>query len=88
MDLEVCGNCDKRIECLTSKICLKSKVRCLSCGTILESKYRHDFQKCGCSNETFIDGGLDYCRLGGVDLSKIEVWNREKMKFIPVTGGG
>lgn len=50
-----------------------SKVKCLQCNTILESKFRHDFQICGCENSTFVDGGNDYCRIGGVDLAKIEV---------------
>lgn len=50
-----------------------NKVICLVCNTTLESKYRHDFKSCGCENETFIDGGLDYQRIGGKDMSKIKV---------------
>lgn len=49
------------------------KVRCLNCGKILESKYRHDFQSCDCENRTFVDGGNDYCRYGGVDMRKVKV---------------
>lgn len=49
-----------------------SKIKCLECGKILESKHRHDFQQCKCPNQTFIDGGNIYLRCGGVDLSKIE----------------
>jgi hypothetical protein len=49
------------------------KIKCLVCGEILESKTRHDFQQCNCENESFVDGGTDYSRVGGVDLSKIEV---------------
>ncbi len=49
------------------------KVKCLECGKILESKYRHDFVGCGCPNATFVDGGNDYLRVGGMDLTKIEV---------------
>lgn len=45
-------------------------VKCLICGTVLDSKHRHDFQACKCG--TFVDGGLDYCRCGGPDLDKIE----------------
>lgn len=48
------------------------KIKCLQCGQILESKFRHDFKMCDCPNETFIDGGNDYLRYGGMDLSKIE----------------
>lgn len=49
-----------------------SKLKCLQCGQILESKFRHDFQSCTCSNKTFVDGGFDYCRAGGVRLDLIE----------------
>lgn len=48
------------------------KIRCSNCNTILESTYRHDFVSCGCSNETFVDGGSDYLRCGGKDLRFIE----------------
>ena len=50
-----------------------SMIKCLECGTILESKFRHDFQMCRCPNQSFVDGGNAYCRVGGMDLSKIEV---------------
>lgn len=50
-----------------------SKLKCLQCGTILESKYTHDFQQCDCPNSTMIDGGNDYLRYGGVDMTKIEI---------------
>lgn len=49
------------------------KVKCLECGRIIESKYRHDFVVCGCDNHTFVDGGNSYMRVGGKDMSKIEV---------------
>ena len=49
------------------------KVKCLNCGKVLESKYRHDFQSCDCENQTFVDGGNDYCRYGGMDMSKVKV---------------
>lgn len=49
------------------------KVKCLQCNKILESKSRHDFAQCSCSNKTFVDGGNDYMRAGGVDMDKIEV---------------
>ena len=48
-------------------------VRCLCCGKILVSKHRHDFVQCNCENETFVDGGNDYMRAGGMDLALIEV---------------
>ena len=40
------------------KVLTKNSVKCLVCNTILESKYRHDFQQCNCSNKAFVDGGL------------------------------
>lgn len=50
-----------------------SKVKCLVCGKILESTYRHDFVSCGCPNQSFVDGGNDYIRTGGKDLDKVIV---------------
>lgn len=41
-----------------------SKAICASCGDVLESKHRHDFQKCKCG-QSFLDGGDDYIRGGG-----------------------
>ena len=41
-----------------------AKIRCKKCGDILESKYRHDFKMCSCKS-CYIDGGNDYCRVGG-----------------------
>ena len=57
-----------------------AKVKCLSCNTILESKQRHDFQQCNCTNHTFVDGGNDYLRCGGADLKLIEVLTDEKQE--------
>ena len=56
----------------TIKVLTKNSVRCLVCNTILESKHRHDFQQCNCSNGAFVDGGLSYERLGAMDLNLIE----------------
>lgn len=44
-------------------------IRCRKCGVVLESKHRHDFVACECG--TFVDGGLDYVRVGG-DFANIE----------------
>ena len=51
---------------------LSNSVLCLSCNTILISKHRHDFVMCSCANQTFTDGGLDYQRIGGVDLNLVK----------------
>ena len=56
----------------TVKILLKNSVKCLVCGTVLDSNYRHDYKMCGCENKTFVDGGLSYQRTCGVDLDLIE----------------
>lgn len=44
-----------------------SKIRCLKCGDIIESKHVHDFKFCSCGN-IFIDGGDEYTRYGGKAL--------------------
>ena len=48
-----------------------SLVVCKQCAAILNSKHRHDFVMCQCPNETFVDGGNDYLRCGGKDMSKV-----------------
>ena len=54
------------------KVLTKNSVKCLVCNTVLESKYRHNYVKCHCPNETACDGGLEYQRTLAVDLSLIE----------------
>ncbi len=48
-------------------------LKCLQCGEILESKSVHNLVRCSCENKTFLDGGGEYCRYGGVDLKKIQI---------------
>lgn len=48
-------------------------IKCLRCEKILVSFDRHDFKKCGCPNNTMIDGGYDYLKCGGVDIGMIKV---------------
>jgi hypothetical protein len=50
----------------------KNKIKCKSCGDIIESKSRHDFRECSCG-KCFVDGGLDYQRLGFPD-GNMEDW--------------
>jgi hypothetical protein len=52
-----------------------SKVQCLGCGEVLQSKHVHDFQHCSCPNYTFVDGGFEYYRYGGMDMNKILIFN-------------
>lgn len=47
-----------------------NKVRCARCGTVIESKHRHDFVWCGCK-AIAVDGGREYLRRVG-NLEDIE----------------
>jgi len=42
---------------------LTNKAKCMRCGDIIESKFRHDFVECSCGS-IFVDGGKDYLRRG------------------------
>ena len=42
----------------------RNAARCKKCGTVIESKHRHDFVSCACG-AIFVDGGHDYIRRGG-----------------------
>lgn len=62
-----------------------SQVTCLECMQVLVSEHRHDYKTCSCPNETMVDGGNDYMRYGGKDLSKVEaftVFNTDDFKFV------
>lgn len=56
----------------TVKVLVRNSVKCLSCNTVLESKYRHDFQCCGCDNQTSVDGGYDYSKVSAKDFDLVE----------------
>ena len=60
------------------KVLSKNSIKCLVCNTILESKHRHDFQQCNCSNKAYVDGGLSYERIGAMDLDLIEILSEYK----------
>lgn len=53
-------------------------VQCLTCGMVLRSHYKHDYQSCDCINGTFVDGGLEYTRVGGMDLTQIKVLSHKE----------
>ena len=40
---------------------IHNTAKCLVCGDIIESKYRHDFVLCSCGNLA-VDGGHDYLK--------------------------
>lgn len=51
---------------------IKNSIRCKKCGKVLESKSVHDFKICDCKKDfCFVDGGLQYQRIGG-DIKYIE----------------
>jgi hypothetical protein len=59
-------------------------IRCKTCGTVLESKSRHDFQQCDCPNQAFVDGGGDYIRVGAMDMDEVEFGvNRIDEEIVP-----
>ena len=41
----------------------RNAIRCIWCGDVIESEYRHDFRWCSCQS-VFVDGGKDYLRRG------------------------
>ena len=57
----------------TVRLLVRNAVRCIACGSVLESTHRHDFVNCHCPNETACDGGLEYQRTLAVDLDLIEI---------------
>lgn len=59
-----------------------NKIKCLKCGVILESTFRWDFQSCECGS--FVDGGLDYCRVGG-NFADILIWDWETDEWNKLT---
>lgn len=54
------------------KVLTRNAVKCLVCNTVLDSKHQHHFVECGCKNQSFVDGGLMYTRVGAVDLGLVE----------------
>ncbi len=46
-------------------------VTCPQCHIEAYSRARHDFRLCGCPAQTMVDGGFDYLRCGGKDITKL-----------------
>ena len=59
------------------------RIKCKKCVDILQSKYRHDFQMCKCGS-CYIDGGDDYCRVGGEkeDIEWIDRNDKKQFKYL------
>lgn len=43
---------------------IRNAARCTRCDEVVESKHRHDFQRCSCG-AVAVDGGLDYLKRCG-----------------------
>ena len=56
----------------TKKVLTRNAVKCLVCNSVLESRYRHNYVQCRCSNEAATDGGLVYQRILAKDLDLVE----------------
>lgn len=61
---------------------------CLKCRTLLKSERVHEFSMCGCENQSFIDGGDEYLRCGGVDMDAILMLTEEEYKDSQFAGAG
>ena len=67
------SNCQQTLAVNKAERRGRNIVMCKVCLTVMESTHRHDFVQCSCENGTFVDGGIDYQRIGGRDLSLVEV---------------
>lgn len=66
----------------------RNRARCALCNEIIESKNRHDFVFCRC-RAIFVDGGNDYCRMGGNFENIIIVYDDDSEKsLLEVNQGG
>lgn len=64
---------------------IKNAVKCLKCGDIIESKYRHDYVTCSCGNVS-VDGGTDYLRRSFKEMdSWIDMSEYEHKEIYEVT---
>ena len=53
------------------RVLKRNAIKCKLCGDVIESKHVHDFQECKCG-ACFVDGGLEYQRIGG-NIDNIEI---------------
>lgn len=42
---------------------LRNRIKCKSCGDVIESKTVHNWVRCTCG-KVYVDGGLEYSRRG------------------------
>lgn len=65
-------------------VTLQSRILCKKCNYVLMSYSRHDYIKCKCG-ACFLDGGLDYVRIGG-DLNAVtDMSVRSPLTAIPLS---
>lgn len=50
---------------------MATKIKCLKCNTVIESKHRHDMVWCKCGDVS-VDGGDDYLKMSAKDGAKYE----------------
>lgn len=43
-------------------VIIQNAMKCLNCGTIINSRHRHDYTTCNCENSIMVDGGHEYIR--------------------------
>lgn len=63
----------------------RNAIKCLDCGSVIESTHRHDWRQCACGH-AFVDGGLEYLRRGFVDPSRVEDLSEYDEEDAPATG--
>jgi hypothetical protein len=57
-------------------------VECPECRRRMFSYYRHDFKYCGCENEVFVDGVIDYVRYGWKTSRPRKIyWSKKDGKY-------
>lgn len=63
---------------------IRNRIKCLKCGNIIESKYRHNFIWCPCGS-CAVDGGTSYLKRawrpdtkGFEEMSVVEIIEEDK----------
>lgn len=56
-----------------------SKVKCNTCGDIIQSMYRHDFKRCKCK-ALAVDGGNEYLKVSCASREDFEIVSEEQHK--------
>lgn len=51
---------------------------CLKCNEILQSRHRHDYVTCHCDNKTMLDGGDEYLRTGGMEMTLVKAFSTQE----------